>query len=416
VEEHDVKIMCVGGGPAGLYFSLLMKLCEPEHAVTVLERNRADPAHGWGVTLGRDVIDRLRDNDGTSARAVEQAGRRWTQQVVSVKGERIAQGGYDVYNIARRDLVSILADRAREVGVHVSYGHEVTDANELRPSDLIVIADGARSRLRSAVGEFDTHVRFGSDKYIWLGSSAPFEAFNYIFKPTDHGWIWAYGYQFDTQTSAVIVECSAKTWTSLGFASMPTDDGVGMLTHLFADHLNGHPLVARLPDGTTATWLNFPTVTNQRWHSRNAVLLGDSAHTAHYSLGQGTKMALEDAIVLADSLAQNADLEAALTKYEAQRKEELARPLSEALCSAEWFERLPRYTALNPHQFASLLESRWSPLVQVLPLWVSYQLQQAAGRFPVLNDIRSRIGPAVKARYARPKPVRGGSGQVRQSA
>jgi 2-polyprenyl-6-methoxyphenol hydroxylase-like FAD-dependent oxidoreductase len=409
-----VKITCVGGGPAGLYFSLLMKLCEPEHAVTVLERKRVGPAHGWGVTLGRDVINRLRDIDGGAARAVEQAGRRWTQQVVDIKGERLAQGGYDVYNIARKDLVSILADRAREVGVHVSYGHEVTDADELRPSDLIVIADGARSRLRSAAGEFGTHVRFGADKYIWLGSSAPFEAFNYIFKPTDHGWIWAYAYQFDAQTSTVIVECSAKTWTDLGFAAMPTDDGVGLLTDLFAGQLNGHPLIARIPDGTTATWLNFPTVTNQRWHYRNAVLLGDSAHTAHYSLGQGTKMALEDAIVLANSLARNTDLEAALTNYEAQRKEELARPLSEAHCSAEWFEHLPRYAALNPQQFASLLESRWSPLVQLLPPWVSCRLQQAARQFPVLSDIRSRIGPAVKDRYARRKPVRGGSGQVRQ--
>ncbi len=409
-----MKITCVGGGPAGLYFSLLTKLCAPEHVVTVLERNAVSSAHGWGVTLGRDVIDRLRDNDTASARAVEQAGRRWTQQAVDVKGERIVQGGYDVYNIARKDLVGILADRAREVGVHIRHGREVTDASELPPSDLIVIADGARSRLRSAVGGFDTHVRFGGNKYIWLGSNAPFEAFNYIFKPTDHGWIWAYAYQFDAQTSTVIVECSAKTWTGLGFAAVSADEGVGMLTDLFAGQLSGHPLIARLPDGTATTWLNFPTVTNQRWHSRNIVLLGDSAHTAHYSLGQGTKMALEDAIVLADSLARNADLEAALTAYEIQRKDELARSLGKARRSADWFEDLPRYINLNPHQFASLLKSRWSPLVEVLPPRVSYQLQQATHRFPVLDGIRHRIGPAVKDRHDRRPPVRREDGQVRQ--
>ncbi len=407
-----MRIVCVGGGPAGLYLSLLMKLRGSLHDVTVLERHAVGAAHGWGVTLGRDVIERLHDNDALSAQALKRASQHWTHQVVHVKGERIAQGGYDVYNVERKVLLEILADRAREVGVRVRYGHEVSGGGELPAADLFVAADGARSRLRSAVDEFGTSVRFSGNKYIWLGSSAPFESFNYVFAPTDHGWVWAYAYQFAAQASTVIVECSAKTWASLGFDAMPADESVAVLTDLFADQLNGHPLTARLPDDTTASWLNFPTITNERWHSGNLVLVGDSAHTAHYTLGQGTKMALEDAIVLADSLAQNADLEAALANYEAQRKEELARPLSEALCSAEWFERLPRYAALNPHQFASLLESRWSPLVQVLPPWASYQLQQAADRFPALKDFRGRIGAAVKVSYARRKPVRSGRGQV----
>jgi 2-polyprenyl-6-methoxyphenol hydroxylase-like FAD-dependent oxidoreductase len=411
-----VRIVCVGGGPAGLYFSLLMKLRDPLRDVTVLERHTADAAHGWGVTLGRDVIERLHDNDPVSAQAIKQASQHWTHQVVQVKGERIAQGGYDVYNIARKILLGILADRAREIGVRISYGHEVTGGDELPPADLVVAADGARSQLRSAVGTFGTNVRFSANKYIWLGSTAPFESFNYVFAPTDHGWVWAYAYQFAAQASTVIIECSAKTWTGLGLDAMPTDESVSVLTDLFADQLDGHPLTARLPDGTTASWLSFPTVTNQRWHSRNVVLVGDSAHTVHYSLGQGTKMALEDAIVLADSLAQDADLETALANYEAQRKKELARPFSEALCSAEWFERLPRYAALNPHQFASLLASRWSPLVQVLPPWASYQLRQAADRFPVFSGIRGRVGAVVKTRYAQQKPVRRGGGQVRESA
>jgi 2-polyprenyl-6-methoxyphenol hydroxylase-like FAD-dependent oxidoreductase len=411
-----VRIACVGGGPAGLYLSLLIKLRGPLHDVTVLERHAADAAHGWGVTLGRDVIERLHDNDPLSAQAVKQASQHWTHQVVHVKGERIPQGGYDIYNVSRKALLEILADRARGMGVRIRYGHEVTGGGELSQADLVVAADGARSRLRSAVDAFGTSVHLSGNKYIWLGSSAPFESFNYVFRPTDPGWVWAYAYQFTERASTVIVECSAKTWAGLGFDAMPVDESVAVLTDLFADQLNGHPLTARLPDNTTASWLNFATITNQRWHSRNVVLVGDSAHTAHYTLGQGTKMALEDAIVLADSLTKHTDLEAALSNYEAQRKEELARPLRRALCSAEWFEHLPRYAGLSPHQFAALLESRWSPLVQVLPPWASYQLRQAADRFPVLNNFRGRIGAAVKVRHVQPKPVGSGNGQVRKPA
>ncbi len=411
-----MKITCVGGGPAGLYFSLLMKLRAPEHIVTVLERNAPHQGHGWGVTLGRDVIDRLRASDTASALAVEQAGWHWTEQVVDVKGERIVQAGYDVYNVPRKDLVRILADRACQAGVRVCYGHEVTDASELPPADLLVLAKGARSRLRSAADEFGTDVRFSGNKYIWLGSSAPFKSFNYIFKPTDHGWIWAYAYQFDTQMSTVIVECSAKTWGGLGFAVMSTRESVSILADLFAEQLNGHGLIAQQSDGSAANWLNFPTVTNKTWHSGNIALVGDSAHTAHYSLGQGTKMALEDAIVLAGSLARNADLDTALTAYEMQRRSELARPLSEARRSAEWFEGLSRCIDLNPSQFAALLQSRWSPLLQVLPPRASYQLLLATQRFPALRGIRHWIGSASRVRYGRHVPERPDDDHVRQSA
>jgi 2-polyprenyl-6-methoxyphenol hydroxylase-like FAD-dependent oxidoreductase len=182
---------------------------------------------------------------------------------------------------------------------------------------------------------------------------------------------------------------------------MPTDEAAAFLSDVFKKHLNGHRLTAKLPDGTLAKWLNFRIVTNQRWHVGNLVLAGDSAHTAHYSLGQGTHMALEDAIALADSLKQHAGLEAALTAYEARRKAELVRPLSEARCSAEWFENLPRYSSLKPGQFAVLLQRRWSPLIQVLPPRFSYLLLMAARRITVLDRIRSRIGPVIKAMHGR---------------
>jgi 2-polyprenyl-6-methoxyphenol hydroxylase-like FAD-dependent oxidoreductase len=398
----------VGGGPAGLYFSLLIKLRAAQHEVTVLERNATGASHGWGVTLGQDVLDMLKANDPASGEAVEHAGLRWTEQAVRIGTERVLQGGYSIRNIGRQALVDILASRARDAGVRVEYGR-AAEPEDLRSSDLVVAADGAQSRLRSAA-DFGTTVRTGRNKYIWLGSDAAFDVFNYFFVPTAHGWVWAYAYQFGAYEpgraqSTFIVECSPETWTGLGFAEMAADDAAAVLGDLFAEHLAGHWLTARLPDGTAARWLNFPTVTNQRWHAGNLVLAGDCAHTAHYSLGQGTKMALEDAVVLAGSLTGNADLKSALTAYEVRRKAELLRPLSEARCSSEWFENLPRFIGLDPHQFATLLQGRWSPLVSVLPPRLSYRLHQAARQFTVLNGIRSRVGPAAKVVYGRRKSV-----------
>jgi 2-polyprenyl-6-methoxyphenol hydroxylase-like FAD-dependent oxidoreductase len=222
---------------------------------------------------------------------------------------------------------------------------------------------------------------------MWLGSSAPFDMFNYIFVPTDHGWVWAYAYQFRTQASTVVVECSSLTWAGLGFDAMSADESVALLSELFKDQLGGHRLIARLPDGTTARWLNFPTVTNKRWHASNIVLAGDSAHTTHYSLGQGTTMALNDAIVLADSLCLHADVETALTAYETRRRAELVRTLSAARCSSEWFEDLQRYIHLKPHQFALVLHARWSPLIAILPPRLTYWLRRARKRSAVLEAI-----------------------------
>lgn len=400
-----MRITCVGGGPAGLYFSLLMKLRDPRHAIELLETSATGAVHGWGLTLGRDVLDTLSRNDPISARALERAAVHWTHQVVDIGGQREMAGGYDVYSIGRQALVDILASRARDAGVRIRYGQEATGQDELPRSDLIVAADGGRSRLRSAVGGFGTGVREGGNKYIWLGTGQVFDQFNYIFASTDHGWVWAFTYKFDGKTSAFIVECSPQTWTGLGLDTLSADDGAALLDDVFKDQLRGHRLIARFPDGTSAKWLNFGTVTNEHWHSGNVVLVGDSAHTAHFSLGQGTKLALEDAIALADNLQSHEDIETALSAYERQRKAELLRPLSEARCSSEWFENLPRYIDLKPHQFATVLQIRWSPLIAVLPPRLSYQLRQATERFAVLGRMRRQVGPTVKVIYGKRKSV-----------
>jgi 2-polyprenyl-6-methoxyphenol hydroxylase-like FAD-dependent oxidoreductase len=392
-----------------------MKLRDPQHEVTLLERNATGASHGWGLTLGRDVLDVLCGNDPISGEAVERAAVHWTHQVIHIAGEREMAGGYSVYNISRQAFVDILASRAREVGVRISYGHEVTRLSQVPRSDLIVAADGVGSRLRSAVGGFGTGVREGGNKYIWLATGKVFSQFNYIFVSTDHGSVWAYAYRFDAQTSTFIVECSARTWADLGLGTMSVDDGVALLGELFKDQLDGHRLIAGLPDGTSARWLNFGTVINERWHTGNVVLAGDSAHTAHFSLGQGTKIALEDAIALAVNLQRHTDLETALAAYEKQRKAELVRPLSEARCSSEWFENLERYINLKPHQFATVLQTRWSPLIGILPPRLGYRLREATERFPVLSMIRSQVGPAVKVIYGRRKSVLGGEQSRRSS-
>lgn len=405
-----MRITCVGGGPAGLYFSLLIKLRDPQHDVLVLERNPTGAVHGLGVTLGQDMLDTLRDNDSASARELELAARRWTHQVVHLDRAQESFDGFNISSIGREALVDILARRAVEAGVQIKYGHEVASLAEVPACDLIVVADGVGSRLRSAVDGFGTTISKTGNQYMWLGSTVPLDTFNYIFAPTPHGWMWAYAYQFEAHTSTFIVEGAPRTLAASGLDTMPADEVAAVLSDVFKDHLDGHRLTARLPDGSLARWLDFRIIDNQRWHAGNLVLAGDSAHTAHFSLGQGTQMALGDAIALADSLQQHADLETALTAYETRRKAELVRPMSEARCSAAWFESLPRYINLKPRQFGTLLQTRWSPLIRVLPPRLSYQLHHLSRRFTVLNKIRSRIGPTVKVMYGRRNSAPGGAG------
>jgi 2-polyprenyl-6-methoxyphenol hydroxylase-like FAD-dependent oxidoreductase len=347
------------------------------------------------------MLDTLRGNDSVSAAELERTARRWTHQIVHLDRAQESFDGFNICSIGREALVDILARRAADVGVQIKYGHEVAGLAELPASDLVVVADGVGSRLRSAVGEFGTSISVTGNQHMWLGSTVPLDTFNYIFSPTPHGWMWAYAYQFEAGTSTFIVEGSRQTLAASGLDTMPADEVAAVLSEVFKDHLDGHRLTARLPDGSLARWLDFRIIDNQRWHVGNLVLAGDSAHTAHFSLGQGTQMALGDAIALADSLGQQPDLGTALIAYETRRRAELVRPLSEARCSAEWFENLPRYIKLKPRQFGTLLQVRWSPLVGMLPPRLSYQLHHLTRRFTVLNKIRNRIGPTVKVMYGR---------------
>jgi 2-polyprenyl-6-methoxyphenol hydroxylase-like FAD-dependent oxidoreductase len=411
-----VRIACVGGGPAGLYFSILMKRRDESHDITIFERSKAATTYGWGVTFGGSLLQSLYRHDPESAQQIEQAALSWHEQVVCLAGERISYPSSDAYNINRQRLLDILAARAAELGVNIVYDREVLSRSELPEADLVVATDGISSRIREAAGTFRTDVQAGRNKYIWLGTAKVFESFSFLFARTESGWVWAHAYGIDASSSTFVVECAADTWAALGFDTMPAGDVLAALETIFKDHLDGHSLVGTFGDGTTARWLNFRTISNQAWHDGTTVLAGDSAHTAHFAVGLGTTLALQDVITLAGRLQDSDGLEAALQSYEQQRQAELVKVLSEARCSARWFENVDRYIGLKPHQFAVLLHARRSPLLPLLPPRVAFGLHEATDRIGVLRGLRDRLGPMVKVRYGRRESAKVSDGAAGEPA
>jgi 2-polyprenyl-6-methoxyphenol hydroxylase-like FAD-dependent oxidoreductase len=379
-----------------------MKRRDPAHEITVFERNAADSGQGWGVTFPRDLLAKLHRADPESAREIAQAAVTQFDQVVDIHGTRVRYPGGGGYGIGRRRLLGILASRAQGLGVRIEFDHEVMTSSRLPAADLIVACDGVNSRMRRDAGEFQTDVRLGGNKYLWLGTSKVFESFTYAFAHTEHGWVWAYGYGIGAGLSTFIVECSSEAWTGLGFDALSPRGGLSVLEKLFKRQLDDHPLLGQPQHGARAGWLNFRTVTNQRWHDGTIVLAGDAAHTTHYTIGSGTALAIEDAIALADNLHQHhGEQKLALESYEGQRKAALRRPQSDARFSARWFESVSRYTELEPHEFSALLHGRRSPLVPHLSPHLYYRLHRATEEVAVLGELRRRLGPKAKAIYSR---------------
>jgi 2-polyprenyl-6-methoxyphenol hydroxylase-like FAD-dependent oxidoreductase len=381
-----------------------MKLHDPGHDITVFERNAASAAHGWGVTFASDLLERLYRADPRSAQELDQAAFPHFSQVVDIHGEQVPYPGECVYSISRRRLLDVLADRAQGLGVRIEFDREVTAPSQLPHADLVVACDGVHSRIRDAAGGFQTDVRLGGNKYLWLGTDKVFESFTYAFVSTDSGWVWAYGYGVDAESSTLIVECSSQTWRGLGFDTMPSGDCLALLEKLFGHHLQGHQLFGQVNRGANTGWLNFRTVSNRRWSDGNIVLTGDAAHTTHFSIGSGTTLAIEDAIALAANLQRHCpQLKRALESYETQRKAALLQPQSDARFSAQWFEHSARYVDLRPREFAALLHGRRSPLLPHLPPHLYYQLHHATQEIAVLRRIRRQVAPRAKAIYSRRK-------------
>ncbi|NNG21926.1 bifunctional salicylyl-CoA 5-hydroxylase/oxidoreductase [Telluria aromaticivorans] len=367
-----MNIVCVGGGPAGLYFGLLMKKRHPDYAVTVVERNRASDTFGWGVVFSDQTLGHLAGADEESARAILQSFNHWDAIDVHFRGRSVSSGGHGFCGIGRRRLLNLLQERCAQLGVRLEFDTEVGDDEALARqfgADLVVACDGVNSAIRNRHADvFQPEVERRHCRFVWLGTRKKFDAFTFAFEETEHGWFQAHAYQYDGDTSTFIIETPEETWQAAGLEAMDQPDALAFCERLFARYLDGHPLMANAAHlRGSAMWIRFPRIACRHWIHWNSidgrrvptVLMGDAAHTAHFSIGSGTKLALEDAIELARCLDDPSDrLAGALATYEAARRIEVLKLQSAARNSMEWFENVARYTAMEAEQFAYSLLTR----------------------------------------------------------
>lgn len=387
-----MKMSCIGAGPAGLYLAILMKNRDPRHDVTVYEQNPAGVTHGWGVVYWDDLIHDLRANDPETAREIVDQSFLWVDQTVDIKGQKPVRGTGGGYSMRRQRLLDILSRRATELGVTIHYDTEIDPMADLSDSDVVVASGGVGSRLRRQhASEFKTQAVPGRNKYVWLGTTRVFHSFEFAFVPTEAGWIWFHAYGFEHGMSTLIVECTPETWAGLGFDRLGTDESLARLEAIFAEHLDGHKLLGQARDNKLP-WLNFSLVTNEKWHTQNVVLVGDAAHTTHFSIGSGTRLAIQDSISLAKHLHEQPDVPSAFRAYETERKLALLRPQKEARFSARWYENIARYSHLAAPQFSTVMLSRRSPLVAILPPWMYCKLDGLTRNVSLLRKMRRMAG------------------------
>lgn len=360
--EMDMRILCLGGGPAGLYFAISMKLRDASHEVTVLERNRASDTFGWGVVLSDDALSRMQKNDPKSTEAIRNNFAYWDDIAVVHDGHRTVSGGHGFAGIGRKRMLILLQERARELGVEMRFETEFRTAEEYRREyDLVIGCDGINSVVRKEYAEiFKPDIDMRLCKFVWLGTHQKFDdAFTFIFEKTPHGWVWAHVYQFDAETATFIVECSQETWDATGFATMSKEETIETCRKIFEKHLGGRDLMSNAAHlRGSAVWMNFPRVICERWYHENVVLMGDAAATGHFSIGSGSRLAFDSAIALAEYLHTEPDMTAAFERYQAERRLEVLRLQSAARNSLEWFEEVERYLDMPPLQFAYSLLTR----------------------------------------------------------
>jgi anthraniloyl-CoA monooxygenase len=357
-----MRIACLGGGPAGLYFAISMKLRNPAHEIEVFERNRPDDTFGWGVVFSDQTVENLLVNDPVSGATIRDEFEHWDDIDVHIGGDCIRSTGHGFIGIGRKRLLAILQARARELGVVLHFETEgEPDLAAWADYDLVIAADGANSRIRTAYApHFGVDIQVRRNKFFWFGTPKIFEAFTFAFVRTEAGWVWAHAYRFADDCSTFIVEMAPETWAGLGLDAMDQPAAIALCERLFADHLDGHALQsnARHLPGPQA-WLNFRRIVCDRWWHDKLILLGDAAHTAHFSIGSGTKLALEDAIKLAEVLNRpGLDRARALQEYQDERNLEVLKIQNSARNSTEWFETLERYLGFEPIQFAYSLLTR----------------------------------------------------------
>lgn len=353
-----MKIVCIGGGPAGLYFALLYKKANPSAEITVVERNPEGVTFGWGVVFSDETLSYLEENDRPTHEAITKAFAHWTAIDISYKGETLRSDGHGFSGISRKQLLGILAARCTELGVKIVYATEVDDIeSRAKKADLVIACDGVKSKIRDKYADaFKPSLDLRSARYIWLGTKKKFDAFTFWFEENAHGMFQVHAYRFDDSTSTFIVECDEATFQKAELEKKSTDESIAYIEELFGKHLKGDRLLANKSE-----WLRFATVKNERWHHQNIVLLGDAAHTAHFSIGSGTKLAMEDAIALVKALKDHpgtGNLPRALEAYEVERRPIVERTQKAAQDSLQWFENVKRYRELDPKQFAFSLLTR----------------------------------------------------------
>ncbi|HEX9580935.1 MAG TPA: bifunctional salicylyl-CoA 5-hydroxylase/oxidoreductase [Gemmatimonadales bacterium] len=348
-----MRIVSVGGGPAGLYSAILLKKADPSRRITVYERNRLDDTFGFGVVLSDATQATLAEADPETSAAMARVAHRWDDIDIHYEGGVISSTGHGFSGLSRQTLLAILARRARALGVEICFEREQS-LPQIGDADLILGADGINSSLRDALAD---HVHpsldWRTNRFVWLGTTRPFPAFTFYFKNTEHGLWRVHAYQYDAAHSTFIVECTEATWRASGMDQASETATVAFCETLFREELQGHRLLSN-----RSLWRQFPTVRMERWHHGNVVLMGDAAHTAHFSIGSGTKLAMEDAVALTQAVGVERDVGAALAAYEADRRPAVDSVQRAAQISLQWFEDTERYMDLDPIQFGFNLLTR----------------------------------------------------------
>ena len=350
-----MKINIIGGGPAGMYFAILMKSAEPAHEITIYERNGPDDTFGWGVVFSGKTLNNLKAADEPSHAAITRTFEDWDNVDVVHRAQKISIHGNSFSGIARLRLLKILQRRCEELGVVIKFRNEVADIDSLKADcDLLVGTDGVNSLVRQAFpNQFRPELSMRPNKYIWYGTNQLFHGLTLTFRATRAGVFAAHSYKFDQTTSTFIVECDPRTWDNAGFATMSDEQTRAYLAEVFASDLDGQPLLSN-----NSKWLNFLLVKNGRWSFDHVVLLGDGLHTAHFSIGSGTKLAMEDAIALKECFDENSEVQSALRRFEEVRKPVIEEYQAAAYGSMVWFENAREYMHLAPIELAYVLMTR----------------------------------------------------------
>ena len=369
-----MRIAVIGGGPGGLYFSYLWKKRHPDAHIDLFEQNAAGATWGFGVVFSEQALEFLRADDPDTVDAITPRMESWRNITLHLRGESVEIDGVGFSAIGRLELLGILQARAASVGVTPRYDTPVTSVDQLAGYDLIVAADGLNSLVRRAFeGDFGTSLSYSANKFAWYGTTKRFETLSQTFVKTDLGSFNAHHYRYSQGMSTFLVECDLPTWQRYGFADKTIDQSKALCEQVFAATLDGHELVSN-----KSVWRNFPWIWNERWSFKNMVLIGDALHSAHFSIGSGTRLAIEDAIALTKALEAERDLAAALGRYQSERQPIVKKLVTAARTSADWYARFPEHMKLEPMDFA-------------------YSYITRSGR---IDDARLRaMSPAFMARY-----------------